>query len=164
MFEFEEDMKHIALILACISLFPLLSISDPAVKEITSEEILAAGPEWQEGYDRFQPESDMIDALKSKLGKDMKIDVYLGLWCPDSANNVPPFLKILNQLGASVPVRYFSVERKSSREVRYYVDKVKVDRVPTFIFFRGEREVGRIVENPKVSLLEDMLAIVGSAN
>jgi hypothetical protein len=153
-------MKRISLILAFVSLLPMVSISDTAIKEISSKQILADGPDWQENYDRFQPASGMIEALRSKLGDDLKIDVYLGLWCPDSKNNVPPFLKILDQLNASIPVRYFSVHRKPIREIRYFVDSAKVERVPTFIFFREGKEIGRIVENPKAGLMEDMMEIV----
>jgi hypothetical protein len=121
---------------------------------------LSERPEWQKKYDAFQPASGFIDALKSKTGNRLKIDIYLGLWCPDSRNNVPPFLKILDQIRNPVEVHYFSVQRKSGENGRYYVDRVQVERVPTFIFFRDDREIGRIVENPSVGLCEDMLAIL----
>jgi len=121
---------------------------------------LAAGPQWQENYDKFKPGSERIEALRSKLGKGLKIEVYLGLWCPDSQNHVPAFVKILDQVGGPVPVRYFSVWKKPSPQIRYYADKARVERIPTFIFFRDEREIGRIVENPKIGLCEDMIAIL----
>ena len=142
-------------------LFPLICIAEVAIKEIGRDQVLSASPEWQKNYDRFQPEARLIEALRTKIGDGLKIDIYLGLWCPDSRNHVPPFLKILDGIGISVPVRYFSVQRKAGKEVRYFVDKVRVERVPTFIFYRGDEEIGRIVENPKVGLCEDMMAILG---
>ena len=90
----------------------------------------------------------------------MKIDVYLGLWCPDSRNNLPPFLKILDRVGVAVPVRYVNVPRKTSRDVKYYVEEMQVERVPSFIFYRDGKEIGRIVENPKAGMIEDMMDIV----
>jgi len=32
--------------------------------------------------------------------------------------------------------------------------------VPTFIFYRGGGEIGRIVENPKAGMIEDFMEIV----
>jgi hypothetical protein len=141
-------------------LFPPISVRGQTAEEINKEQILANGKEWQEKHDRYEPAADMLDALKAKLGADMKIEVYLGLWCPDSRNNVPPFIKILDGLGTGLPVRYFSVPRKANKDVKYFVEELKVERVPTFIFYRGGGEIGRIVENPKAGMIEDFMEIV----
>ena len=137
------------------------SVAAAPPEEIARETLLAAGQEWQEKYDQYQPEADMVDALKAKLADGgVSIDVYLGVWCPDSRNNVPPFIKILDRLGPTVPVRYFSVGRKPSKDTKYFVEDLKVERVPTFVFYRGKGEIGRIVENPKVGMLEDFMEII----
>jgi hypothetical protein len=141
-------------------LFPLVSAGGQTAEEITKEKILATGQEWQEKHDKYEPEADIVDALKTKLGSNLKIDVYLGLWCPDSRNNVPPFIKILDRLGTGVPVRYFNVPRKASKDIKYYVEELKVERVPTFIFYRDAKEIGRIIENPKTGLIEEFMEIV----
>ena len=153
-------MKYLSFIAIIFFLIPLICTAEVPFKEITRDQILSAGPEWQKNYDGFQPARASIEALESNLGSGLKIEVYLGLWCPDSRNNVPLFLKILDQLEAPVSVRYFGVNRKPVKEIRYFVDKFRVEKVPTFIFFRGDSEIGRIVENPKIGLPEDMLAII----
>ncbi len=153
-------MKYLLFIVIALLLIPLICSAEVPFKEITRDRILSTDPEWQKNYDGFQPTREAIEALKASLGGDLRIEVYLGLWCPDSRNNVPPFLKILDQLGVPVAVRYFSVHRKPVKEIRYFVDKSRVERVPTFVFFRGDLEIGRIVENPKIGLSEDMLAII----
>jgi thioredoxin 1 len=105
-----------------------------------------------------------LEALKSKLGTGVRIDVYLGLWCPDSLNNVPQFIRIVDRLGAGVTVRYFSLPKKADKSIRYFVENLKVDRVPTFLFYRGDKEIGRIVENPKIGMIEDFMDIVFMEN
>jgi hypothetical protein len=130
-------------------------------EEIAREKVLAAGPEWQEKYDQFQPNSEMLDVLKARIaGGGVRIDVYLGLWCPDSRNNVPPFIKIMDRLGPSVTARYLDVPRKAGRDIQYYVEDLKIERVPTFVFYRDKGEIGRIVENPAVGMLEDFMEII----
>jgi hypothetical protein len=149
-----------AIVTGAALLMPFIAFSGQTPEEITKEKILATGPEWQEKYDKYQPEADMVEALKAKLGADMRIDVYLGLWCPDSRNNVPPFIKIIDRLGTGIPVRYFSEPRKASKDVKYFVEELKVERVPTFVFYKDGKEIGRIIENPKLSLIEDIMEIV----
>jgi hypothetical protein len=141
-------------------LFPLVSAGGQTAEETSRGKILSTGQEWQEKHDKYEPEADIIDALKAKLGSNLRIDVYLGLWCPDSLNNVPPFIKILDRLGTAVPVRYFNVPRKAGKDIKYYVEELKVERVPTFIFYRDVKEIGRIIENPKTGLIEDFMEIV----
>ena len=141
-------------------LLPFVSVRDQSGEEITKENILATGQEWQEKHAHYEPEAEMINALKGKLGADAKIDIYLGLWCPDSLNNVPLFIKIMDRLEAGIPVHYFSLPRKAGSDMKYFVEELKVDRVPTFIFYKGDKEIGRIVENPKAGMLEDFMEIV----
>ncbi len=129
-------------------------------REITREKVLSAGPEWQEKYDSFILSPGMAAELKSKTGENLRIDIYLGLWCPDSQNNVPLFIKMLDAAGIAVPVRYISVQRKPVKTIRYYSDQFEVERVPTFIFYRGDREIGRIIENPAKGMAEDTLEIL----
>jgi hypothetical protein len=134
--------------------------ADAGFTAISRERVLSTGPEWQEKYDAYQPAPESMEALKTKLGSDLRIDIYLGLWCSDSRNNVPPFIKILDQLGIGMSVRYLSVPRKPSSKIKYFADDAQVERVPTFIFSRGDKEIGRIIENPKTGLIEDFLEIL----
>jgi thioredoxin 1 len=149
---------------AAALLLPLVSTGSQTAEEITREKILTTGPDWQQKYDQYQPDPDMLEALKSKLGTGVRIDVYLGLWCPDSLNNVPQFIRIVDRLGAGVTVRYFSLPKKADKSIRYFVENLKVDRVPTFLFYRCDKEIGRIVENPKIGMIEDFMDIVFMEN
>ena len=149
-----------ARVLICMLLWCTFGWSEIPNEEISKEQVLAAGQEWRENYASYNLPSEQIDLLKTKLSRDLKIDLYIGLWCSDSRNNVPPFLKILDLTGMPVSMRYFSVHRKPAPTIRFFVAKAQVERVPTFIFYKADREIGRIVENPKKSLIEDMLEIL----
>jgi hypothetical protein len=39
-------------------------------------------------------------------------------------------------------------------------DKLDIQRVPTFIFYKNNIEAGRIIENPETSLEQDMVKIL----
>lgn len=117
-------------------------------------------PEWKEVYNGYVPDAGLIATLKHRM-PETTIDVYLGLWCGDSRDHVPVFLKIMDALEAAGPkVNWYGVERKADPAQKYYAEERRVERVPTFIFLRGGEEKGRIVETPELSILEDMLAIL----
>lgn len=145
---------------ACIlGLATLFCMADVPVNEITRQRALSS-EEWQAAYDSFKADPAQIETLKSEIGEKVRIDIYLGLWCPDSRNNVPPFIKIFDTAGIPVPIRFYNVQRKPVKTIQYFSDKYRVEKVPTFIFYRGDAEIGRIIENPTTSLLEDSIEIL----
>ncbi|MBN2345360.1 MAG: thioredoxin family protein [Candidatus Aminicenantes bacterium] len=130
-----------------------------AQKEIDRATILQ-DPEWAQVYEAYVPDAVLIENLRGKA-PELKIDVYLGTWCSDSKNHVPVFLKILDAVNVpELKVRFFAVDRKADPGQKYFVNEAEVEKVPTFIFFVNGFEMGRIVENPKNSLLQDMMIIV----
>ncbi len=142
------------------ALLLLCGFMSAGADRITRDKILASGSEWQDTYDQYKPEPELIDVLKSRIGNNLRMDVYLGLWCPDSRNNVPVFLKIIDAVSAPLDVSYYNLERKSDKSARYFVEELKIERVPTFIVYRDGKEIGRIVENPQVTMLDDLIQIL----
>jgi hypothetical protein len=137
----------------------LVSLCAWGQQAIDRSEILQ-DPEWKKAYDDYIPDAEMLASLKNKA-PEMTIDVYLGLWCSDSRDHVPVFLKILDAMGpAGLQVNWYVVERKADPAQKYYAEERRVERVPTFIFCRNGEEKGRIIETPRLSILEDMLAII----
>jgi len=140
----------------------LLFLAAPALGQRPLErgEILKDG-EWKAVYDGCVPDPALVASLKS-LALEIRIDVYLGLWCGDSKDHVPVFLKIVDALESpDLQVNFFAVERKAAPEQKYYAEEAGVERVPTFIVFSPDgKEKGRIVETPKVSILEDLINLL----
>jgi hypothetical protein len=144
-----------------VSLVFFLSPLLPGKEKIDKNKILKTGQEWKDNYMNYRVDESFLETLKAKIGGNLKIDVYLGTWCSDSRNNVPKFIKIIEAVDKdNLPVNYYNVKRKPSKDVKYYVEDLKVERVPTFIFYRDGKEIGRIIENPKNSLIEDFLEII----
>src|SRR5690606_35805883 len=115
---------------------------------------------FNEGYDAYQTNPEMIKEFKGKL-KRYRIEVFIGSWCSDSQREYPRLMKILDE--AKFPearmVTYAVNESKKS----FYSEEIGKDIrfVPTIIFYKGGKEVGRIVESPvSGSLEEDILMIV----
>ena len=91
---------------------------------------------------------------------DASVLVVFGAWCADSKRGVPRFLSVAD--AAHFPassVRFYSLDR-TKESPDGLTEQFGIQRVPTFIFMRGGGEIGRIVESPKTTLEQDMLAIL----
>ena len=107
----------------------------------------------------YQPDQESIDGLKVAL-VDIEIRAYMGTWCGDSKREVPQFYHILEAAYYDLDkVTMIAVDRSKSKPTDL-VSGYDVNRVPTFIFYRDGKEIGRYVERPRESLEKDMLKIV----
>lgn len=124
---------------------------------------LAAPPysEWYlKGFDEYQPKQEVIDELSALNKDDLTITVVMGTWCPDSRREVPRFMRILDMCKFPPDkVTFIGVDNTKLSPIGDY-DKLNIERVPTFIFLKNKIEIGRIIENPKTSLEQDMINIL----
>ncbi len=110
-------------------------------------------------YDYYQPEDSIIKLINLD---SIKIVLVLGTWCSDSRREVPYFYKILDQLKFDEKnLTVFCVDRKKQAE-GYDIDQFIIERVPTFIFYKNDSELGRIIETPTETLERDMLKIINT--
>ena len=88
----------------------------------------------------------------------------MGSWCSDSRQWVPDFFKIMDFIHyPSDSVKIICVNRKLQGR-KDEADSLNIEKVPTFIFYRNNKELGRIIEEPKVSLEKDMIGILKNEN
>ena len=133
----------------------LLSQTNVSKKDILSK------PGWIQVYDDFNVDMNKISSLKKLIKDDIRIDVYFAFWCGDSRKNVPAFIKILDKLNyKKLSVNFYSIERKKDKSGNYFIDSLKIERVPTFVFYKDNDEIGRIIENPEKTLLDDFMKIL----
>jgi hypothetical protein len=113
-------------------------------------------------YDTVSIQGDVVDLLR-KACEGVETKVFLGTWCSDSRREVPRFLKVVDAIGGSLgPVSLVGLDRNKKSpdapEASY-----GIERVPTFIFLKGGREIGRVVEAPQTTIEADMLTIVAAS-
>ncbi|MGB8357774.1 MAG: thioredoxin family protein [Bacteroidales bacterium] len=108
-----------------------------------------------EGYDGYMPDQKIIEELKQTDISDYSITIVLGTWCPDSRREVPRFMKIVDLWGfPEEKIRFIGVDINKVAPLADY-PVLGIERVPTFIFFKNNSEVGRIIEVPVTSLEQD---------
>lgn len=111
-------------------------------------------------YESYTPNAEMVKEFKGKL-KKYRIEIFMGTWCEDCRREYPRLMKILKE--AKFPEsRMITYAVNESKKSFYGENEGKDIRfAPTIIFYRGGKEVARIVESPASgSLEEDILMIV----
>ncbi len=135
----------------------------PLLGETTPAAILAVSPEWEANYELYEPGAASLEAIDAALTArrgEYRVEVILGTWCGDSRDQVPKFLKIWDILGRNrLPATFLGVERSREERPASLAGK-KIERIPTFIVYGKDGEIGRIVETPKLTFEEDLAAIL----
>jgi hypothetical protein len=110
-------------------------------------------------YHAYLPIDTVCDYLTNRLDS-IEITIVLGTWCHDSQEQVPRFFRILDEIDFNPDkLTMIGVDRdKTGGEVD--ISELDIKRVPTFIFYRDNKELGRIIETPMISLEEDLMTII----
>ncbi|MDR3273487.1 MAG: thioredoxin family protein [Flavobacteriaceae bacterium] len=118
---------------------------------------------YQKEYESYTAETHVIKALKNK-GFLYNIEIFFGTWCDDSQEQLPRFLKILDEIKFSKnKITLYAVNRKKES---FYGEQAQknIQFVPTFIVYKSGLEVGRIIETPTQSLELDLYKIMKGKN
>lgn len=114
-------------------------------------------------YDNYKVNEALVNSYKDSLNT-YTIKAFLGTWCGDSKREVPRFYKVLET--ANFDLNNLKVFALDNTKENYKKgpngeeDGYNIHRVPTFIFYKNEKEVNRIVEYPKETLERDIENIV----
>ena len=127
--------------------------------DISQAELLERYEMFKRNYDAYEVTTG-IDGLPG----DLEVRILFGTWCHDSEREVPRMLKLLEASGvkqANISLIALDI-RKEEPEGRAKALGVKY--TPTFIFFTGGRELGRIIERPVDNLTQDVMALLYAPN
>ena len=100
-------------------------------------------------YDAYHPD---LNGLDSTYLKQISIKIFMGTWCHDSKREVPRLYKVLDEL--YYDYENFEIIGLNKDKKGYFQDYTTfgIANTPTFIFYRGDIEIGRIVEKPEGTL------------
>lgn len=106
-----------------------------------------------------------VEETNINLSEADSITIFMGTWCGDSKREVPRFVKILEKNNydlSKLKILCLNTGFQNYKQAPERQERgVNIHRVPTFLFHdsNGE-EIGRIVEEPVVSLEQDINTIL----
>ncbi len=117
---------------------------------------------WENFVDKeYKPKEKWMDSLQTiQLTEDLRVQLFLGSYCPDSKKWVPRFYGLKEDLPIG-NVEIISVDTTKKDEKGLW-KAAKLEKIPTFIFYRGDDEVGRIVEKPRGRLEKHLFRLLKS--
>ena len=104
-------------------------------------------------YDTYSVESDNLAVFQNDTTITMLI--YLATWCPDTRRELPRMKKVLDNLNLNWEIVLIGLNRKKQLS-NGNLPNHNITHVPSFVIFRNEIEIGRIVERPTQSLENDL--------
>ncbi len=110
-------------------------------------------------FENYEPKREILNKIIRDYD-DISIKIVLGTWCSDSRREVPRFFRILKESGFPTDdVKLIFVDRTKNA---FFIDieDLEIKLVPTFIVYRDDQEIGRVIETPLLSLEEDLLNIL----
>lgn len=110
-------------------------------------------------YDEYEPDSVTVKEIAYDFDS-VKTIIVMGTWCSDSREQVPDFFKVMDEAG--YPADYVDIicVNREKTDPSDDVDSLNIELVPTFIFYRQGKEIGRIVETPLQTMEEDIYEIL----
>ena len=118
---------------------------------IEIEELFYEYPIFKKGYDNYVPLQ-----LNTVKYDDINVVVFFGTWCHDSKRELPKALKIFNKIGINDENIELVAVGLDKKEPLGRAAKLNLMYTPTLIFFRGSKEIGRIIEKQVISLEKDI--------
>ncbi len=110
-------------------------------------------------YANYHPDAETMTQLAGKL-KGIKITLVMATWCGDSRDWVPRFYKIMDDLNFNYKNLTLICVDREKKATGTTVEKLNIEKVPTFIIYRKKKELGRIIEVPVDLLEKDILKIL----
>ena len=157
-------MKTLLLHVFTLTFFYLLSVSvyannnddDFALGVISESQLLSDFSGFNEKFQAFSI-SEQEQEIIAQWPETLQIDVYFGTWCHDSEREIPKLLKLLKANKHITPTLIALDYQKEDPQALAKRSKVKY--TPTIIVYRDKNkrdELGRIIERPNNSLIEDI--------
>lgn len=162
-------MKKILALTAFVFMFSHLWAQQPAKPLVgicsLTDFLQQPFAEWYSpGYEHYQPNAAVVAQLKKLKPEKTTLKIVFGSWCGDSKRELPRMLKTLHAAGFTDKniqlIGVYSDSEKYKQAPNREEKELNVYRVPTFIVYQNNKEIGRINEYPVESLERDLQKIL----
>lgn len=111
-------------------------------------------------YNDYEVEHSKLANVKGAIN-EFEIETFIGTWCGDSKRELPRLYKILEAVDYPIAqqMKVYGVNRQK-KTVKGEEKNKNITHVPTIIFYKKGKEVGRIVESPVTGYLEEDIAMI----
>lgn len=110
-------------------------------------------------HEEYEGKPEKLEQLQSLL-QGVDIQAYIGTWCEDSQYNFPQIISLLRQAGYNITsIKIWGLD-KEKKMMDGTAPPYQVEFVPSLIFLRNGQELGRFVEYPNDTFIDDFIRIL----
>lgn len=113
-------------------------------------------PWFNSEYANYIPNEAILGQLKIYV-PEIRVLIFAGTWCSDTQRELPRFYKIMAAIGVNEAQMELIMLDQNKKSRYFNVEVLAIENIPTFIFLKNGKEVGRIIEKPNLTLEEDIL-------
>ena len=111
-------------------------------------------------YKTYKTDKETVKKIKKNLA-GVSVLCFMGTWCGDSKRETPRFYKIMEEADFDFKKNFKLIALNRSKKTSDNLQAgLNIIRVPTFIFYKKEEEIGRYVEYPRETMEKDILRIL----
>ena len=130
----------------------------PLLGHVTREQVRNYAS-WQSLFAQpYAPDPGAIATITANAN-DVTVLLIMATWCPDSKRELPRFFAIMDGVGMDEAMLTMVGVDRTKKDPEGLTEKWSITRVPTFVFLRNGKDVGRVVEKvPADATLEGEIA------
>lgn len=131
----------------------------PLVGDMSYAELRDAKPDYVHAAKNYTPDAMAVAAL-SKVETDTQIELFFGSWCSHCQHWVPRLMRVLDDAKnphITVNVHAMSEDQSQPEDS---IRKYNASKTPTIVVVQNGNELGRIEEEPLVSMEADLVRIL----
>lgn len=153
----KRTITAIALVGALLMTNASLAGDDYYVGKISSKQLLSDFQDFNKQFLSYNASHQDIELIKN-IETPIEIVALFGTWCHDSVREIPRLNKLLQSAkNPNITSSLIAVDYKKTADIKY-----NLKYTPTIIVYQQGNEIGRIIENPKKSIAQDIVAMLSN--
>jgi hypothetical protein len=114
---------------------------------------------FRDGVKNYKPNKNALKVLRQKL-PDYKLVIAIGTWCSDSHTMIPGLYTVLELCSFSPQNVYMFGVNRDKESLNADSKLYHIKNAPTVIVYKGNQEIGRIIETAHTTIEDDLLEII----
>jgi thiol-disulfide isomerase/thioredoxin len=131
----------------------------PLIGEVSRAELERRQPAYARRAVGYEPDPAVV-ARFAALTEPIELYAFFGTWCSTCKHHLPGLLATLDRAAnPKIAITFVGVDENVA-EPQAWIDRFSVQTTPTVILLAGERELGRVEEEPDATLEADLASLL----
>ena len=129
------------------------------IGQLSREELERRQPIYARRAQRYQPDSTMVHRLAA-VTAEIEVIAFFGTWCSTCKHHLPALMETLDLAeNPSFKITYVGLD-EDALEPADWIERCGIHTTPSMVVIHAGEEIGRIENEPEVSVEADLVSIL----